>query len=105
MMIPRGEIVWLDADRHRRRRPARRRRVGAFALPGLPRRARRRPRRRQRAAAPQQAIQGRTIAVNEDLLPPVFVPETLSGMELLEQFRASSSQIVFVVDEYGEVQG
>ncbi|MBV9891869.1 MAG: CBS domain-containing protein, partial [Rhizobacter sp.] len=53
----------------------------------------------------QQAIQGRTIAVNEDLLPPVFVPETLSGMELLEQFRASSSQIVFVVDEYGEVQG
>ena len=37
--------------------------------------------------------------------PPVFVPETLSGMELLEQFRASSAQLVFVVDEYGEVQG
>jgi putative hemolysin len=33
------------------------------------------------------------------------VPETLSGMELLEHFRASSSQMVFVVDEYGEVQG
>ncbi len=26
-------------------------------------------------------------------------------MELLEHFRASSAQIVFVVDEYGEVQG
>jgi putative hemolysin len=35
----------------------------------------------------------------------VFVPETLSGMELLDQFRASSAQLVFVVDEYGEVQG
>jgi magnesium and cobalt exporter, CNNM family len=35
----------------------------------------------------------------------VFVPETLSGMELLEHFRASSAQLVFVVDEYGEVQG
>ena len=35
----------------------------------------------------------------------MFVPETLSGMELLEHFRASSAQIVFVVDEYGEVQG
>jgi putative hemolysin len=39
------------------------------------------------------------------LTPPVFVPETLSGMELLEQFRVSSAELVFVVDEYGEVQG
>ena len=35
----------------------------------------------------------------------VFVPETLSGMELLEQLRARSTRIVFVVDEYGVVQG
>jgi putative hemolysin len=35
----------------------------------------------------------------------VFVPETLTGMELLEQFRAKSSRMVFVVDEYGVVQG
>lgn len=33
------------------------------------------------------------------------MPETLSGMELLEHFRASDTQMVFVVDEYGEVQG
>ena len=38
-------------------------------------------------------------------VPAVFVPETLSGMELLEQFRARSTRIVFVVDEYGVVQG
>ncbi|WP_332776000.1 hemolysin family protein [Polaromonas sp.] len=38
-------------------------------------------------------------------VPAVFVPETLTGMELLEQFRAKSSRIVFVVDEYGVVQG
>lgn len=37
--------------------------------------------------------------------PAVFVPETLSGMELLEQFRARSGRMVFVVDEYGVVQG
>ena len=35
----------------------------------------------------------------------VFVPETLSGMELLEQFRARAGRMVFVVDEYGVVQG
>ena len=34
-----------------------------------------------------------------------FVPETLSGMELLEQFRAKAGRFVFVVDEYGVVQG
>jgi len=37
--------------------------------------------------------------------PATFVPETLSGMELLEQFRARSGRLVFVVDEYGVVQG
>ena len=35
----------------------------------------------------------------------VFVPETLSGMELLEQFRAQAIRMAFVVDEYGVVQG
>ena len=37
--------------------------------------------------------------------PAVFVPETLTGMALLAQFRARSGRIVFVVDEYGVVQG
>jgi len=37
--------------------------------------------------------------------PALFVPETLSGMELLEQFRMQAARIVFVVDEYGVVQG
>jgi putative hemolysin len=35
---------------------------------------------------------------------PVFVPETLSGMELLDHFRATAAELVFVVDEYGAVQ-
>jgi putative hemolysin len=41
----------------------------------------------------------------ELIAPPVFVPETLSGMELLENLRASGAELVFVVDEYGAVQG
>ncbi|MDD2845990.1 MAG: hemolysin family protein [Rhodoferax sp.] len=35
----------------------------------------------------------------------VFVPETLSAMTLLEQFRAKVGRLVLVVDEYGVVQG
>ncbi len=34
-----------------------------------------------------------------------FVPESLTGMELLDHFRATGTQMVLVVDEYGEVQG
>ena len=43
--------------------------------------------------------------ISELAVAAVFVPETLTGMELLEQFRAKSSRLVFVVDEYGVVQG
>ena len=39
------------------------------------------------------------------LRQPLYVPETLTGMELLENFRSSDVQIAFVVDEYGELQG
>ena len=44
-------------------------------------------------------------AIGALAIPAVFVPETLTGMELLEQFRAKSTRMVFVVDEYGVVQG
>jgi putative hemolysin len=49
--------------------------------------------------------EGNTENWYRNAVAPVFVPETLSGMELLEQFRARASRMVFVVDEYGEVQG
>lgn len=39
------------------------------------------------------------------LQPGVFVPETLTGMELLDHFRTSGTHVVLAIDEYGEVQG
>jgi putative hemolysin len=39
------------------------------------------------------------------LMPAVYVPESLTGMKLLEQFRESGVQMVLVVDEYGQVIG
>ncbi len=44
-------------------------------------------------------------SLEDHVTPASFVPETLSGMELLDQFRARSGRLVFVVDEYGVVQG
>ena len=105
MMIPRAEIVWLEAtgtpedvlrviaDEEHSRYPVCR--GGLDDVLGII--------SAQRLL--QQSMQGLPPALTEGLQAPVFVPETLSGMELLEHFRASSAQIVFVVDEYGEVQG
>ncbi|MCM5679437.1 hemolysin family protein [Schlegelella sp. S2-27] len=105
MMIPRGDIAWLDASE-----PA----PAALAVIAETEHSRYPVCRgglddvigvitaRQLL---QQLSQGRSLQLTEGLQSPVFVPETLTGMELLESFRASDMQMVFVVDEYGEIQG
>ena len=47
----------------------------------------------------------KTATVAGVAVPATYVPETLSGFELLEQFRARAGRMIFVVDEYGVVQG
>ena len=42
---------------------------------------------------------------DQALQEPLYVPETITGMELLDRFRESGVQMAFVIDEYGEVQG
>ena len=53
----------------------------------------------------KQLLEGGEIDLTAQLQPCVYVPETLTGMKLLTQFRESGVQMVFVVDEYGEIQG
>ena len=52
-----------------------------------------------------RALRGQPPQWESDAQPPVFVPESLTGMELLQNFRTSGVQLAFVVDEYGEVLG
>ncbi len=52
-----------------------------------------------------RAMRGEEPDLGTDLEPAAFMPETLTGMELLENFRATGSELAFVVDEYGEVLG
>jgi len=52
-----------------------------------------------------QTLRGQTPDLANNLSPAVFVPESLTGMELLQNFRSSNAQLVLVIDEYGEVQG
>lgn len=105
MMIPRAEICWLDVDApieqvlsvvgeaaHSRYPVCRGGLddvVGVIAAHSLLR----------------PLAHNRLAALGEHMVAPVFVPETLSGMELLEHFKTSGAELVFVVDEYGAVQG
>ena len=42
---------------------------------------------------------------DQPLQTALYVPETITGMELLDNFRLSDVHMAFVIDEYGEVQG
>ncbi len=105
MMIPRAEIAWLDVDATPEQVRAVLQEHGYSRYPvcrgnlsevvGVV--------SAQRLL--QRLLAGEAMMLADSLEAPVFVPETLSGMELLENFRASDAPLVFVVDEYGEVQG
>lgn len=105
LMVPRGEIVFLDLDRpleenlkciedsEHTRFPVCR--GGMRDVIGV-------------VSAKQmltQTLRGQTPDLANNLSPAVFVPESLTGMELLQNFRSTNAQLVLVIDEYGEVQG
>ena len=105
MMIPRAEIVWLDAgdplpelleqmagSGHTRFPVCR---GGLDDVLGV----------LSTHSLLQPLSRGEQPQLADHLNAPVFVPETLSGMELLEHFRVTTADLVFVVDEYGAVQG
>lgn len=48
--------------------------------------------------------QGHGLA-DQPLQTALYVPESITGMELLDNFRLSDVHMAFVIDEYGEVQG
>ncbi len=50
-------------------------------------------------------LAGAAPSLADALQPAVFVPERLSGHDLLEQFRASDTHLMLVIDEYGEING
>jgi putative hemolysin len=105
MMIPRAEIAWLDAEAPLAETLEQIAEGGHSRYPvcagGLDNVV---------GVLHVQALvaplsRGEVPALHQHMQAPVFVPETLSGMELLEHFKQTSADLVFVVDEYGAVQG
>ena len=55
-----------------------------------------------------QAIQGKAIGavdIEAAARPPLFVPETISAMQLLETLKKNRAEMALVIDEYGEIEG
>ncbi|HAY9461785.1 TPA: CBS domain-containing protein, partial [Shigella sonnei] len=45
------------------------------------------------------------VSLFHGMFEPVFLPETINGMDLLAQFQTFDTKLAFVVDEYGDLQG
>jgi putative hemolysin len=105
MMIPRAEIVWLDVADPLDQQLARMAEHGHTRYPvcrgslddvlGV----------LISSSLLQPLARGETPELTAHLKPAVYVPETLTGMELLEHVRRAGAELVFVVDEYGVTQG
>lgn len=105
LMVPRSELVYLDVDTpweenlriieasERSRFPVVR--GGLDNILGV-------VNARQLLTA---TLRGKVPDLTKNLQAPVYLPESLTGMELLENIRASGVQLTFIIDEYGEVQG
>jgi len=52
-----------------------------------------------------QILNEKTLNLEALMQPPLYVPESLNGMELLNLLRSSQTEMALVVDEYGDIQG
>jgi putative hemolysin len=106
LMVPRGDVVWLDIEQafeehlacieesdHARFPVVK---GGLDNVLGVV---------NARQWLSRMLRDGERRLADQPLQQPLYVPETLTGMELLDNFRLSDVHMAFVIDEYGEVQG
>ncbi|WOJ91109.1 hemolysin family protein [Methylocapsa polymorpha] len=51
------------------------------------------------------SLEGKPLDFANDAVKPLYVPETLTIIELLEAFEKHRQHLALVIDEYGEIQG
>jgi putative hemolysin len=52
-----------------------------------------------------QTLRGEELNLTTSLRQPLFIPESMRGLKVLEQFKKAGTHIAMVVDEYGVIQG
>jgi putative hemolysin len=105
LMVPRGDIVTLDADAAWAENLAKIRETGHSRYPVV------------RGAELDEILgivttrmlllraQSGAPEITHDLVAPLFVPESLTGMEVLQNLKMADTELALVVDEYGQVLG
>jgi len=104
IMIPRQDVIWLDIEDpievlwqqakesgHARFLIAREKLdtlLGMITLANL-----------------SEAVHRGLLDPDRDLEPPLHIPDSISVLQLLDQFQKSSTHLAVVTDEYGEIEG
>lgn len=104
IMIPRQDIVWLDIEDpcdelwqrakdsgHARFLIARGKLDNLLGVITL--------------ATLSEAVHRGYIDPDRDIVPPLHIPESISALQLLDQFQRSRTHLAVVTDEYGEIEG
>jgi putative hemolysin len=104
IMIPRQDVIWLDIDDpidllweqakssgHARFLIAREKLDNLLGMVTL--------------ANLSEAVHRGRLDPDKDLEPPLHIPDSISVLQLLDQFQKSSTHLAVVTDEYGEIEG
>jgi len=104
IMIPRQDVIWLDIEDpierlweqakssgHARFLVAREKLENLLGMVTL--------------ATLSEAVHSGRLDSEKDLEPPLHVPDSISVLQLLDQFQKSSTHLAVVTDEYGEIEG
>ncbi|HEY5807716.1 MAG TPA: hemolysin family protein [Povalibacter sp.] len=104
IMIPRQDVIWLDLEEpletlwqqakesgHARFLVARGKLDNLLGMISL--------------ADLSEVLHRGRLDSERDLQPPLHIPDSLSVLQLLDQFQKSSTHLAIVTDEYGEIEG
>ena len=104
IMIPRQDVIWLDLDEpletlwqqakesgHARFLVARGKLDNLLGMISL--------------ADLSEVLHRGRLDAERDLSPPLHIPDSISVLQLLDQFQKSSTHLAIVTDEYGDIEG
>ncbi|MDQ1282890.1 MAG: magnesium and cobalt exporter, family [Euryarchaeota archaeon] len=105
IMTPRGEIVWLDID-DSAAEISRKIAGGTYSMFPVC------SKKLDNVLGTVQSkdllgcnLAGQKVDIKGALLPPLFVPESMRALKVLEKFKQTGIHLAIVLDEYGSVQG
>lgn len=104
IMVPRQDVIWLDLEEplealwqqakesgHARFLVAREKLDNLLGMISL--------------ADLSEVLHRGRLDAERDLQPPLHIPDSLTVLQLLDQFQKSSTHLAIVTDEYGEIEG